>query len=227
MKQRLIFVLLLVISLSAIAGNPGKRTCVKLSTTMGDIIVELYNETPKHRDNFISLVKMGMYDSLLFHRTIHDFMIQTGDPQSKHAKPGELLGESDLDYTIESEFRVPQFFHKRGALAAAREPDEDNPERRSSASQFYIVWGKTCTRGMLNKAQDILDKNTNGEVRITKEMEDVYQTQGGVPRLDGQYTVFGEVVQGLDVVERIQAVKTDNNDRPLVDVRIIKAVVEK
>ena len=202
-------------------------TKLKIKTTEGEIIVRLYDETPKHRDNFIKLAKEGYFDGTLFHRVIKDFMIQGGDPDSKNAPAGKMLGTGGPDYTISAEFVYPQLFHKRGALSAARLGDEVNRERESSGSQFYIVWGKTCTRGMLNKAQDILDKNTNGEVRITKEMEDVYQTQGGVPRLDGQYTVFGEVVQGLDVVERIQAVKTDNNDRPLVDVRIIKAVVEK
>ncbi len=167
-----------------------ERAEVLLETTEGNITIALYNETPQHRDNFLKLTGLHMYDSLLFHRVIKDFMIQSGDLNSKYAKPGDMLGTGELDYTIEPEFRTPAIVHRRGSVAAAREPDEKNPERRSGACQFYIVW----------------DKATH---------------------LDGEYTVFGEVTAGLDVVDKIQQMATDKNDRPLTDVRILKATVTK
>ena len=203
------------------------RAEVLLETTEGNIRLELYNETPQHRDNFIKLVDMHVYDSLLFHRVIKDFMIQGGDLNSKHAQPGQRLGSGDLDYTVEAEFRLPQIFHRRGVLAAAREGDNVNPERRSSACQFYIVWGKTWTDPELAKVQERLDTATQGCVQLTPEMGATYKTTGGTPHLDGQYTVFGEVTEGLDVVDRIQQAATDRNDRPLTDVRILRATVTR
>ena len=194
---------------------------------MGNIRIALYDETPLHRDNFLKLTKMGVYDSLLFHRVIKDFMIQSGDTNSKHAKPGQLLGTGDFDYTQEAEFRLPQIFHRRGVVAMAREGDEKNPERRSSACQFYIVWGKALDDVRLAKVQEKLDSLTQGQVKLTPEMMEVYKTIGGTPHLDGLYTVFGEVVEGMDLVEKIQLVKTDKNDRPLEDIRILKATVTK
>ena len=194
---------------------------------MGNIRIALYDETPLHRDNFLKLTKMGVYDSLLFHRVIKDFMIQSGDTNSKHAKPGQLLGTGDFDYTQEAEFRLPQIFHRRGVVAMAREGDEKNPERRSSACQFYIVWGKVLDDVKLAKVQGKLDSLTQGQVKLTPEMMEVYKTIGGTPHLDGLYTVFGEVVEGMDLVEKIQLVKTDKNDRPLEDIRILKATVTK
>ena len=166
---------------------------------------------------------MHVYDSLLFHRVVKDFMIQGGDLNSKHAQPGQLLGTGDLDYTIEPEFRLPQIFHRRGVLAAAREPDDVNPEMRSAACQFYIVWGRQMDDPSIWRIQDRLETLTKGRVKLTPEMIDVYKTQGGTPHLDGQYTVFGEVLQGLDVVDKIQQMATDKNHRPLADVRILRA----
>ena len=202
-------------------------TEVLFETTKGNIRIALYDETPQHRDNFLKLTKMGSYDSLLFHRVIKDFMIQTGDIFSKHAQPGQLLGNGDYDYTTEAEFRLPKIFHRRGVVAAAREGDAKNPERRSGASQFYMVWGKVCDDRRLDYIQHKLDSVTQGEVKLTPEMRQGYKTIGGTPHLDGQYTVFGEIVEGLDVVDAIQQVATDKNDRPLEDIRILKATVTK
>lgn len=205
-----------------------KNTEVLFETTAGNIRIALYDETPLTRDNFLKITKMGVYDSLLIHRVIKDFMIQSGDTNSKHAKPGQLLGTGDFDYTTEAEFRLPQIFHRRGVVAMARESDKVNPERRSSACQFYIVWGKIYTDDrIIAKVQERLDSATQGTVKLTPEMIEVYKTIGGTPHLDGQYTVFGEVVEGLDVVEKIQQVQTDKNDRPLEDIRILNATVTK
>ena len=201
------------------------RAEVEFQTTEGNIRIALFNETPQHRDNFMKLVRMEFYDSLLFHRVIKDFMIQGGDLHSKHAAPGKMLGEGELDYTIEPEFRLPQIYHRRGVIASARESDRVNPERRSGAAQFYIVWGKVYDDKRLAKVQERLDSATNGQVKLTPEMIETYKTVGGTPHLDGQYTVFGEVTQGLDIVERIMQVETDKNDRPLNDVRILKVKI--
>lgn len=204
-----------------------KNTEVLFETTAGNIRIALYEETPQTRDNFLKITKMGIYDSLLIHRVIKDFMIQSGDTNSKHAKPGQLLGTGDFDYTTEAEFRLPQIFHRRGVVAMARESDKVNPERRSSACQFYIVWGKILNDQQIAKAQLRLDSATQGSVKLTPEMIEVYKTIGGTPHLDGQYTVFGEVTEGMDIIEKIQAVQTDKNDRPLEDIRILKATVTK
>ena len=202
-----------------------ERAEVELETTEGNIRIALFNETPQHRDNFMKLVRMEFYDSLLFHRVIKDFMIQGGDLNSRHAKPGQLLGEGELDYTIEPEFRLPQIYHRRGVIASARESDKVNPERRSGAAQFYIVWGKVYDDRRLASVQERLDSATNGQVKLTPEMIETYKTVGGTPHLDGQYTVFGEITEGLDVVDRIQQMETDKNDRPLKDVRILRVKI--
>jgi peptidyl-prolyl cis-trans isomerase B (cyclophilin B) len=199
-----------------------QRAEVLLETTEGNIRIQLFNETPIHRDNFLRLVDNHFYDSLLFHRVIKDFMIQTGDPDSRHAEPGVSLGEGEIGYTLEPEFRVPQLFHQRGMVAMAREGDDVNPLRRSSGSHFYIVWGKTFSTRDLETIQQRLDAKG---VKITPEMSRIYRQIGGTPHLDGQYTVFGQVVEGLDVVERIQKVFTDDYDRPVDDVRILRAKV--
>jgi len=221
--------LITLFSLLTLSGfGQTKSTEVLFETTAGNIRIALYDETPKTRDNFLKITKMGIYDSLLFHRVIKDFMIQSGDTNSKHAKPGQLLGTGDFDYTTEAEFRLPQIMHRRGTVAMARESDSKNPERRSSACQFYIVWGKIFKDDrQFTKIQERLDSITNGQVKLTPEMIEVYKTQGGTPHLDGQYTVFGEVTEGMDVVEKIMTVETDKNDRPLNDIRILKAIVTK
>jgi peptidyl-prolyl cis-trans isomerase B (cyclophilin B) len=226
--QRLVWGLFLVVLLmpSELLAQT-KNTEVLFETTEGNIRIALYDETPQTRDNFLKITKMGVYDSLLIHRVIKDFMIQSGDTNSKHAKPGQLLGTGDFDYTTEAEFRLPQIFHRRGVIAMARESDKVNPERRSSACQFYIVWGKVFNDLQIAKIQEKLDSATQGQVKLAPEMIEVYKTIGGTPHLDGQYTVFGEVVEGMDVVEKIQGVKTDKNDRPLEDIRILKATVTK
>ena len=202
-------------------------TEVMLETTAGNIRLRLYDETPLHRDNFLKLVNLHVYDSLLFHRVIKDFMIQCGDPKSKDAAPGVFLGEGDLDWTVEQELRLPQLFHRRGVLAAAREPDEANPYRESSACHFYLAWGKKFTDEELDKMQQRLDTLYGYRVKLTPEMRTAYKNVGGIPHLDGGYTVFGEIVEGLEVLDKIQQTPTDDNDRPIDDQRILKAYVVK
>jgi peptidyl-prolyl cis-trans isomerase B (cyclophilin B) len=223
--RRILFILFTFTFLTS--WSQTENTEVLFETTAGNIRIALYDETPLHRDNFLKLTKMGIYDSLLFHRVIKDFMIQSGDTNSKHAKPGQLLGTGDFDYTTEAEFRLPQIFHRRGVVAMAREGDDKNPERRSSACQFYIVWGKILDDAKIAKVQERLDSATQGSVKLTPEMIVAYKTIGGTPHLDGQYTVFGEVIEGMEVVDKIQQVKTDKNDRPLEDIRILRATVVK
>ena len=244
-----------------------KRTLVKLETTMGNITVALYNETPKHRDNFIKLVKEGVYDSTLFHRVIKQFMIQAGDPDSKNASDTAMLGSGDVGYTIPAEFN-PKFFHKKGVLAAARQGDDVNPEKASSGCQFYIVTGRKFTEpqllGMENKineqreealfdslarqeiykmrkagdnagllelqdtleaqARELADKEE--KFRFTPEQIKAYSTIGGAPHLDGSYTVFGEVTEGMEVVDNIEIAKTNRAARPIENIRILKASIQ-
>ena len=225
--KTLFIAIIMALTLNANAQDNNKCKEVLLETTAGNIRLKLYNETPLHRDNFIKLVNLHVYDSLLFHRVIKDFMIQCGDPKSKEAKPGDFLGEGDLDWTVEQELRLPQIFHRRGMLAAAREPDDSNPYRESSACHFYLTWGKTFTDAELDKMQQRLDTLYGYRVKLTPEMRETYKTIGGIPHLDGGYTVFGEITEGLDVVEKIQLSATDDNDRPLEDIRIIKASVRE
>jgi peptidyl-prolyl cis-trans isomerase B (cyclophilin B) len=191
--------------------NQESTRLIKISTSMGDMIVQLYNETPVHRDNMIRLVNDGFYKDQLFHRVIQDFMIQGGDPRSVEAKPGEQLGNGGPGYTIPAEFNK-QLIHKKGALAAARMGDQANPEKASSGSQFYLVQGRVFTDEELN----LMSQRGMGE--IAEEAAAVYRTIGGTPHLDGSYTVFGEIVEGLDVLDRIAAVETDRYNRPLTDV---------
>lgn len=222
--MRKIFALLMIIMTSTMIYAQDKRRVVMMQTTAGNIRIELYNETPLHRDNFVRLVNEHFYDSLLFHRVIKSFMIQAGDPVSRHAQPGVFLGDSSLNYTIPAEIRTPQIYHKRGAVAMAREPDEVNPEQKSSSCQFYIVWGKRFSSQAIERVQERLD-TIKGGIKLTDEMISTYRKTGGTPHLDGTYTVFGEVTEGLDVIERIQAVMTDDDDRPVDDQRILKAIV--
>ena len=240
---------------------------VQIKTMLGDIVVRLYDETPIHRDNFMKLVKEGYYDGTLFHRVIKDFMIQGGDPDSKGAPAGKMLGVGGPDYTLEAEIK-DSLFHKRGALAAARQGDEVNPERRSSGSQFYIVWGQVYNEGQLRQfskqlrmqkvqaafndlasshrdeimqmrrdrnrtgLQKLQEKlvaeaeNKVGKAGLTEEQLKIYSTIGGTPHLDGQYTVFGEVEEGLDVVEMIQNSATGRGDRPVDDIEMKMGVIE-
>ena len=246
-------------------------TKINIKTTEGDIIVALYDETPKHRDNFIKLAKEGYFDGTLFHRVIKDFMIQGGDPDSKDAPKGKTLGTGGPDYTIPAELVHPKRYHKRGALSAARTGDEVNPERESSGSQFYIVWGKTFNKGELKQMEkqmtmqqeqttfDALVKQHHDEImtlrrnrdraglqalqdqiieetkrickekgkpQFTEEQVETYTTIGGTPFLDNQYTVFGEVLEGLDVVEKIQNTATERGDRPKNDISMTIEVME-
>ena len=190
------------------------QTRVSIETTKGTIIVQLYDETPKHKENFIKLAKSGFYDSTLFHRVIGDFMIQGGDPQSKGAPKGQPLGMGGPGYRVDAEIDN-QFIHKKGALAAARQGDNVNPKRASSGSQFYIVEGKPTPGDLLSRFEQSRGK------AYTDDQKMIYETLGGTPHLDGQYTVFGEVVKGLEVVDAISMVKTARGDRPLEDVMII------
>lgn len=202
---------------------------VILETTAGNIVMTLYDDTPQHRDNFLKLVGEQFYDSLLFHRVIKNFMIQGGDPTSRHAEPGVMLGNGSLDYTVEGEFFDSEgrllHPHQRGAVAMAREGDRGNPERRSGGCQFYIVWGRTYSTQQLYQIGDKVEENTDHRVKMTEELLELYRKTGGAPHLDGQYTVFGQVTEGLDVVERIQQAMVDDYDRPVDDIRILKARV--
>ena len=204
-----LFTLLLLLTAVTTFAKP-KNYYVRIKTAYGNCIIRLYNETPKHRDNFIKLTKQGFYNGTLFHRVIQNFMIQGGDPNSKNAKPGEALGNGDLKYTIPAEFR-DSLFHKRGVLAAAR---DNNPAMASSASQFYIVEGKRLT-------DEDMDKLIAGRLKgrkIPESEREYYRSVGGTPQLDQTYTIYGEVVIGLDMVDRIADVKKDKRDRPLADV---------
>jgi len=200
-----------------------QRKEVTLETNYGSIRIALYNETPRHRDNFIKLVSEEFYDSLLFHRVIKHFMIQAGDPKSKNAEAGSYLGEGTLDYKLPAEITFPLHYHKRGAVAMAREGDEENPEFKSDACQFYIVWGKTFSSKDIEMFAQKLDSVSNGKMKFTDEQIKTYKKTGGSPHLDGAYTVFGEVTEGLNVVEKIQKTFTDDYDRPVEDIRIIRA----
>jgi peptidyl-prolyl cis-trans isomerase B (cyclophilin B) len=216
---------LFILSFVLLATINASAQRVKIHTTMGDIVVRLYDETPVHRDNFLKLVREGYYDGTLFHRVIKGFMIQGGDPNSKGAAPDQMLGNGNPGYTLEAEFREG-LYHKRGALAAAREDDATNPERRSSGSQFYIVWGRTFSPRQMEYLIDQMQMKHPETGGLTPAQREVYATYGGTPHLDGQYTVFGEVVEGLDVVEKIQNLPTNPADRPIDDVKVTMEIVE-
>ena len=216
----------LFIPLTVMAQDEELCKKVVLETDSGNVVIMLYNDTPLHRDNFIKLVEKGFYDGVLFHRVINRFMIQTGDSASRHAKPGVLLGESGYEtYKIPAEIRWPQHFHKKGAVAAAREGNATNPQWESSMCQFYIVTGRRFNDTMLDDASERIFRDTRKDVSFPQELRDVYMKTGGTPHLDTQYTVFGEVVEGLDVVDRIQVAETDSTNRPITDIHIKHARV--
>ena len=194
-------------------------TLVKIITPQGDIIVQLFNQTPLHRDNFIRLVREGFYDGLLFHRVINGFMIQGGDPDSRNAATGVPLGMGDPGYTLPAEI-VPGIYHRRGALAAARLGDQMNPERRSSGSQFYIVQGRVWSH------EDLTMMAQQRGLTISEQARKIYTTEGGTPHLDYAYTVFGQVTDGFDVIDRIAASQTDRANRPLQDVSMRVVVLD-
>lgn len=224
-KTTVIALLMFGFVLAGVAQNKKKKSLpvdsskiermVLISTDFGDMKVKLYNATPQHRDNFIKLVNQGFYDSLLFHRVIRTFMIQGGDPQSKNAAPGVMLGNGDIGYTIPAEF-VDTIYHKKGSLCAAR---TDNPAKASSSCQFYIVQGQTFTNEQMDQME-----TQRGKKLSPKHRRDL-STIGGTPMLDQGYTVFGEVVEGIDVIDKIAAVKTAPGDRPVQDVRMKMKVV--
>lgn len=223
-RYLLIFLLAFLAVVPSSARKKEKRSVVRLETSLGVIRIALLDDAPLHRDNFLKLTEEGFYDGLLFHRVIRDFMVQTGDSTSRHALPGQPLGEGDVGYTLPPEILLPYYYHLRGAVAAAREGDDVNPGMRSSGSQFYIVWGHSwAPRSIKDQRAALAERG----IEMTAEMRDAYEQYGGSPHLDGQYTVFGEVVQGMDVVQRMQQVPTDSLDRPLDDVRILRAVVEQ
>ena len=202
-----------------------RKKDVLLQTNMGDIAIRLSDSTPLHRDNFLKLVKEGFYDSVLFHRVIKNFMIQSGDPNSKNAPAGQPLGNGSPGYTIPAEFRTT-LFHKKGIIAAARQGDDVNPMKESSGSQFYITQGKIFSDAGLDSVETY---RLNGR-KIPQDQREVYKTIGGTPHLDQNYTVFGEVVKGLDVVDKIATVATSraqDRDRPLENVIIVKATLVK
>ena len=219
MKRLLLFILVLS-SISAFAAKP-KNQYVRIKTEYGECMIKLYNETPLHRDNFLKLAKKGYYNGTLFHRVIKSFMIQGGDPDSKNAKPDSLLGEGGPKYTVPAEFH-DSLFHKKGVLAAAREGDMVNPEKASSGSQFYLVQGKVFTDEQLNSLEEKRLK-----LKIPEWQRLVYTTIGGVPHLDRNYTVYGEIVMGLELVDKIAAMETYKNDRPKQDVKMEITVLKK
>lgn len=232
MKARIVLFFALSLLFGTTIWAKPKPQRVRIETTAGVIRVELSDETPKHRDNFVKLCRAGFYDSTLFHRVIKDFMIQGGDPDSRVRKVGgqlvspsheKPLGDGGPGYDIEAEFNLPWLYHVRGALAAARESDDVNPEMRSSGSQFYIVYGRSWGENSLGKQRAALAEK---DIEMTREMWNDYLQYGGSPHLDGTYTVFGRVIDGMKIVKTIQAVATDKDDRPVEDVMIIRTIVE-
>ncbi|MBB5397150.1 peptidylprolyl isomerase [Mucilaginibacter sp. AK015] len=220
--KKISILLVLLLTIATAFAKPPKNQYVRIKTSYGNVIIRLYNQTPLHRDNFIKLAKQGFYNGTLFHRVIQNFMIQGGDPDSRDTtknKPGAELGNGDLKYTVPAEFR-DSLFHKRGVLAAAR---DDNPAKASSACQFYIVEGKRWTAGKL----DTLEMTRLKGRKIPGWQRDIYTTVGGVPHLDQNYTVYGEVVSGIDMVDLIAAVKKDERDRPLTDIPMTVVVLSK
>ncbi len=202
-----------------------KEEMVEITTRFGSMVVRLYPETPLHKENFLKLVEESYFDSLLFHRVIAGFMVQGGDPDSKIAPPGAALGMGGPGYTIPAEI-LPEFIHKKGALSAARQGDAMNPEKESSGSQFYIVQGKTVSSGELETFERRLQKKSGFEAGYTDAQRDTYSTLGGTPHLDGDYTVFGEVIKGLNILDSIASAKVDKRSRPLEDLAMSMKIIK-
>ena len=225
--KKIFFAIMAAVTLVSCAEQTPQPRRVEMKTTAGDIVLELSDLTPIHRDNFMQLVEERYFDSLLFHRVIENFMIQGGDPRTRDISgkeffaDGEETGNPRYWEDIPAEINFPTLYHKRGALAAAREGDNVNPERRSSRTQFYIVWGRTFSDEQLDAQQQRITRSTLGKVTLPDSIREVYKTVGGTPHLDGQYTVFGHVVSGFDIVDKIQRSATDSLDRPVEDVRIL------
>lgn len=212
------FTFLLLLCLNSVFASGPKHQYLKITTAQGECIIMLYNKTPQHRDNIVKLVKKGFYDGTLFHRVINSFMIQGGDPDSKNAPAGKELGNGDVGYTVPAEFR-DSLFHKKGVLAAAR---DDNPLMASSGCQFYLVQGKKFTDAQLDSMEVKRLK-----FKIPQWEREIYKSEGGVPHLDKRYTVYGEVISGLPMIDSIAAVKTDSNNRPLADVKMTVTLLKK
>lgn len=212
------YTIILCLCFSTVFAAKPKHQYVRIKTELGECVIMLYNETPLHRDNFVKLTKKGIFNGTLFHRVIKNFMIQGGDPDSKKATPGQELGNGTVGYTVPAEFR-DSLFHKKGVLAAAR---DDNPEKASSGSQFYIVQGKKFTDQQLD---DVETKRL--KFKLPQWQREVYKTQGGSPHLDHNYTVYGEVVSGLDMVDKIAEAEKDSHDRPLKDISMTVTLLKR
>ena len=217
----LIFLSILSVTSINKASSQTSAHTLLIETTKGKMKCILYEQTPMHADNFIQLVNDGIYNGVLFHRVIKDFMIQTGDPDSKNAAKGTLVGSGGPGYRVPAEFH-PDLYHKKGALAAARQGDQTNPNRESNGSQFYIVQGEVFSDEQLDQME-----SSGAHIKFTAEQRMYYKSQGGTPHLDYGYTVFGEVIEGIEVIDAIAAEPTDERDRPLEDVKIIKITVLK
>jgi len=237
LRRRIPLLILLIIMTLTSVNSYGKRAThyyATLKTSYGELVIKLYNETPLHRDNFVKLAKNGFYNGIIFHRVIDNFMIQCGDPESKARKKGELYGNGGPGYNIPAEI-VPGLYHKKGVIAAARMGDDVNPNRESSGSQFYIVKGKIFNDETLSSAIERVNKRNSAnkvtplhtQHTLSDEWRELYKTEGGTPHLDTQYTVFGEVISGYEIVEMISEVKTDKNDRPEEDILIISIKIRK
>ncbi len=238
LSATLCLIIMALASVSARAEGDKGDVMVEMVTDEGSMTLRLFGDTPLHRDNFVKLVNEGYYDGLLFHRVINDFMVQTGDPGSRDAKPGKRLGDGSPDYTIEAEIRLPGHFHRRGAIAAARKSDNVNPQQRSDGSQFYIVTGRRFTSGELDRMEMDLIRRQRESIAagrlpadtplgFSREQIEAYTTAGGTPHLDASYTVFGQVEKGFDVIQRIQTAECDTYDRPVKNIRIISMKVIK
>ena len=201
------------ISKMSIQINPSEECLIQIETSLGNMLVKLYHETPLHRDNILKLADQGYYNDLIFHRVINNFMIQGGDPNSKNASPGTQLGSGGPNYTIPAEFNK-DLIHKKGALAAARTGDQVNPEKKSSGSQFYIVHGAKQNANAINRIED------QKGIKYTEAQKKIYEENGGTPFLDMEYTVFGEVIDGLDVIDKIASTSTSRGDRPETDIKM-------